>query len=182
MKVLFFAVALFFVFNLSAQTEKGSVLVGGNLALNTGEGVSEFTFSPNFGVFVSKNFALGGVLNFSDRKLGDTKFTDFGIGPFARYYIGTTSTKPFVVTEFNYLTTTSKFEEQKNTTSGFGFLLGMGFAAFINETVAVEGISGYRYAKYNNADGSSGFSLRFGFQIYLNNNSMRDLKRNVIGE
>jgi outer membrane protein len=182
MKYLLLFPILLLTINLNAQTEKGSVLVGGNLALNTGEGASEFTFSPDFGVFVANNFAVGGFLNFSDRKLGDTKLTDFGIGPFARYYFGNTSTKPFVVTEFNYLTTTSKFEEQKNTTNGIGFLLGMGFAAFINEVVAVEGISGYKYSKYKDADGSNGFSLRFGFQIYLNNKSMKDLKKNVIGE
>jgi hypothetical protein len=58
----------------------------------------------------------------------------------------------------------------------------MGFAAFINETVAVEGISGYRYSKFSDVDGVSGFALRFGFQIYLNNNSMKDLKKNVIGQ
>jgi hypothetical protein len=182
MKYFLWAISIFFSTYSFAQIEKGTVMTGGNFSLQTGEGASEFVLTPNVGFFVGKNFALGGFVNFSDRKIGNTKVTEFGIGPFARYYFGTTNTKPFVVTEFDYLTSTTKNGDLKNTENGFGFLLGMGFAAFINETVAVEGISGYRYSNFQNVDGVSGFALRFGFQIYLNNNSMRDLKRNVIGE
>jgi hypothetical protein len=166
----------------SAQIEKGTVMVGGSLGLKTGDGASEFSLDPNIGFFVGNNFAIGGHVNFSSRELGGTKLTEFGIGPFARYYFGVTSTKPFLVTELDYLTSSTKVGEQKTTASGFGFLFGMGFAAFINETVAVEGITGYNYSKYKDNDGTGGFAMRFGFQIYLNNKSMRDLKTNVIGQ
>ncbi len=169
-------------FTSVAQIEKGTVMVGGSLGFKTGEGVSEFAFDPNIGGFVANNFALGGHVNFSSRELGATKVTDFGIGPFARYYFGVTATKPFLITEFDYLSSTRKTGEVKSSASGFGFLFGMGFAAFINDAVAVEGITGYNYAKYSDVDGSGGFAMRFGFQIYLNNRSMRDLKTNVIGK
>jgi hypothetical protein len=84
--------------------------------------------------------------------------TEFGIGPFARYYFGVTSTKPFLVKEVDYLTSNSKVAEQKNTASGFGFLFGKGFAAFINETVPVERVTGYNYVKYKDADGAGRFA------------------------
>jgi hypothetical protein len=182
MKKLFTVMLLGSFFVVSAQIEKGTVMVGGNLGLKTGDGTSEILVNPNIGFFVANNFTIGGHVNYSSRELGATKVNEFGIGPFARYYFGVTSTKPFLVTEFDFLSSTTKVGEQKITTSGTGFLFGMGFAAFINETVAIEGITGYNYAKYKETSGSGGFAMRFGFQIYLNNRNMKELKTNVIGQ
>lgn len=183
MKHFFTLILLGSFFVVSAQIEKGTVMVGGSLSLKTGEGASEFSLDPNIGFFVANNFAVGGHVKFSSRELGTTKVNEFGIGPFARYYFGVTNTKPFVVTELDYLSSTRKVAGLPNTTaSGLGFLFGMGFAAFINDAVAVEGVTGYNYSKYKNTEGVSGFAMRFGFQIYLNNGSMRDLKTNVIGQ
>jgi hypothetical protein len=161
---------------------KGTVMVGGSLGFNTGEGTSQFNMNPNIGFFVGDNFALGGFVSYSSRNFGNTKVNDFGVGPFARYYFGVTQTKPFLVTEFEYLSTTTRVDEIKTTASGFGFLFGMGFSAFINETVAIEGITGYNYNDFKDADGSGGFAMRFGFQIYLGRNSMQSLKTNVVGQ
>jgi hypothetical protein len=165
-----------------AQTEKGSVLAGGGLALKTGENSSQFSFTPTVGIFAANNFVLGGTLKIDNSKRGEVKTSVVGGGPFARYYFGKTSTKPFVVTEFNFVSSTSKAPNTEDIkTNGTDFLFGMGFAAFVNETVAVEGISGYSYSKYKDADGSGGFTLRFGFGLYFNRSSAKDLKTNVIG-
>lgn len=182
MKKLLSIVALFIALQATSQTEKGAFLVGGGLSLNTGQNTSQFSLAPNFGYFFADNFAAGANFNLSFSKAGNVKQNEIGLGPFARYYFGKTSTKPFAVTEFNFLNskTTSGNTEFKN--NGWGFLFGLGFAAFINETVAIEGISGYNYNKFKDADGSGGFSLRFGFQIYLNNRSVDDLKTNVLGK
>jgi hypothetical protein len=182
MRKLMFFLFLFVSVLTHAQTEKGTVMIGGGLGLKTGEGASEFNLNPNVGFFVANNFALGGSLNFATSKTGEISTTNFGIGPFARYYVGSTNTKPFVVTEFDYLTTTIKNGEQKFNANGFGFLFGLGFAAFVNQTVAIEGVTGYNYSKFEDSDGSSGFAMRFGFQIYFNRRSMNDLKTNVLGE
>jgi hypothetical protein len=177
---------LFSLFYISvfanAQTEKRTVMVGGGLGLKTGDGASEFNLNPNVGFFVANNFAIGGSGNFSTSTTGEISTTNFGIGPFARYYVGNTNTKPFLVTEFDYLSTTIKNGEQKLNANGFGFLFGLGFAAFVNQTVAIEGVTGYNYSKFEDTDGSGGFAMRFGFQIYFNRRSMNDLKTNVLGE
>ena len=165
-----------------AQTEKGSTMVGGSLVLQTGKDVSNFTLNPSVGVFAANNFALGAELNLSFSKAGETKINSVGIGPFSRYYFGKTETKPFAITSFNWLNNTTKSGGNEVSTNGFNFLLGMGFAAFVNETVAVEGISGYNYSKYKDVDGSSGFTLRFGFQIYFSRHSGQALKKNVLGQ
>lgn len=165
-----------------AQTEKGGFTVGGGLALQTGENTSQVMFNPNFGFFVADNFLLGGFLSGNFEKLGDTKFNEFGIGPYARYYIGKAQTKPFVVTEFDFLSRTVKQEGIEDIkTNGTRFLFGLGFAAFINENIAVEGITGYNYSKFKNEDGSSGFTLRLGFGLYFNKRHIKDLKSSVTG-
>lgn len=166
---------------LYAQTEKGDVLVGGNLGFQTGENSNQFNLSPNIGFFVAKNFALGAALNFNSSKQGNISSSTFGLGPFARYYFGQTMTKPFLVTEVDFLSTTIKTGESKLSNNGFGWLLGLGFAAFINESVAVEAVSGYNYNKFKNVDGSGGFALRLGFQVYLGKGSASALRTNVLG-
>ncbi len=182
MKRLFF-LATIFISSLSvAQTEKSSWLVGGGLSLRTGNSNSEFSFNPTAGLFVANNFLLGGNLNFDYVKQGTIKSTGFGIGPIARYYIGHGNVKPFAVSEFNFETLKTKNTSSgiENKTNGINFLFGLGFAAFVNRNIAIEGVSGYSYSKFKDADGSSGFILRLGFGLYFNRNNVSDLKSNIL--
>ena len=165
-----------------SQTDKGSIMVGGQLGLKTNKNSSSFKLNPNFGVFVADNVALGGNINFDFSKEGTISANEFGIGPFVRYYIGKKETKPFLVFSGDYLTSTVKTNNQQISSSGYGFLFGLGFAAFLNRNVAIEGIAGYNYADYTNAKGSGGFSLSLGFQLYFNRDVVKDIKRTVTGE
>lgn len=181
MKKLFFAVALFISLNAMAQTEAGSSLVGGSFSVKTGKNSSQIAFNPTYGYFFADNFAVGANVGLNYAKLGEVKNTEFGIGPFARYYIGVANTRPFLTTEVNFLNQTSKTAVSTIKNSGTSFMFGLGFAAFINETVAVEGLTGYSYSKYKNVEGNSGFNLRLGFGLYFNRNTMNSLRTNVMG-
>jgi outer membrane protein W len=167
---------------VSAQTDKGTIMAGGQLAFTTNKNASSFRLNPNFGYFVGDNLAVGGNVRFDFSKAGTVSANEFGIGPFMRYYFGKAETKPFLVVSADYLTNTVKTDVTKISNSGFGFLTGLGFAAFLNRNVGVEGIAGYNYAKYTNADGNGGFSLSLGFQLYFNKDVVRDLKRTVTGD
>ncbi|TAD92460.1 MAG: hypothetical protein EAY75_02550 [Bacteroidetes bacterium] len=164
-----------------SQTEKSSFLVGGGLGLKTGENNSQFSIDPNFGYFFFDNFAAGANLRLNFSKAGAVRENELGIGPFARYYFGQASTRPFLVSEFDLLTSTFKSGSLKSKNNGWGFLFGLGFAAFITDNVAVEGVSGYNFSKYKDFEGDGGFSLRLGFQLYFNNSSVKRLKTNVMG-
>lgn len=186
MKRILFSFLTLLSIQALAQTEKGTTLVGGSLNLQTTSNNSTFSINPNLGFFPANNFAIGAnvVLNFS--KLDSLKTNTIGLGPYVRYYFGKTQTKPFVTTEVNFLhrsikntAVASKLDEKSN---GVGFLLGLGFAAFVNDMVAVEGLTGYNYSKFNASPGSSGFAMRFGFQLYFNRQSYSDLKTNVLGQ
>jgi outer membrane protein len=165
-----------------SQTEKGAVLVGGALSFQTTSNNSSFVLNPNVGFFPFNNFAFGLGTNFNYSKQGDIKSNQVGIGPFLRYYVGKTQTKPFITTEISYLHRKFETSLTESSSNGFGFLLGLGFAAFVNETVAIEGLTGYNYSDFNDASSASGFTMRFGFQLYFNRKNYDALKTNVIGQ
>ena len=155
------------VYTVNAQTEQGDWLVGGRIDLNTAKNSSQFRFNPNAGVFVINNLAVGGNFAIDYAKSGDVKTTSFGIGPFARYYFTTSNAKPLIHTSFNYISSKIKGPSTSITNNGFSFVAAGGLALFMNENVALEILAGYSHTKYKDFDGSGGFSLGIGFQVYL---------------
>ena len=167
----------------SAQTEMESWLVGGNLNLNTAKTNTNIGISPMVGYFLADNFAAGTLLsiNYSKYKVstGEGNSTNFGFGPFARYYFGSSNTRPLLEGSWNYI---SEKDESKiyspavntsSTRNGSQFFLGGGLAGFINRNVALEALAGYNHIKYRHAgEGSGGFLLKVGFQVYLSGSQM----------
>lgn len=164
-----------------AQTDKGNLMVGGQLNLNTNKDGSEFRFNPQLGYFFANNFAAGGQFSFDFSKAGNVRVNEFGVGPFARYYFGKGQTKPFLVSAVDYLSTSTKANNIEVNSNGWSFLIGAGFAAFLNRTVAIEGIIGYRYADYSNTSSSGGLNLSLGFQLYFGKDLPGDIKKTVTG-
>ena len=152
------------------QTEKGAWLIGGNFNLNTNDNSTSLGINPNAGYFVANNFAVGGKLMLEYDKFGENKSTTFGIGPFARYYFGRTSVKPFVDGELNFLSQKLKVASTTNTENGVNYFLGLGIALFLNQNVALEVLAGYDHTKVKDRDGDGGFAMRAGFQVYLHPN------------
>lgn len=173
--LLIFSILLTAGMCANAQTEQGNFLVGGNLQLNTAKNNTQIAVSPNAGYFFADNFAAGLNLNFGYAKTGGSsvtavsKQTNFDIGPFARYYFGTTNLRPFLHGNVDFTSSKTKIGSQATSTSnGLGYFFGPGLAAFLNRNVALEGIVGYDHFAYKNQDGSGGFALKVGFQVYLN--------------
>ncbi|MES2777817.1 MAG: outer membrane beta-barrel protein [Bacteroidota bacterium] len=182
MKKVLLAALMFISITSFAQTEQGDWMVGGNVGFRTNKNNSNFNFSPNAGYFILRNFVVGASIKTSFEKVGDIKNSTVGLGPFARYYFLQGNFKPFAVTEFNYLVLSTKYNGNKTTTNGFGFLLGAGAAAFISQDVAFEGIAGYNYSRFSSASSNIGFSLNFGLQVYINKGKMASLRKGKISE
>jgi hypothetical protein len=159
-----------------AQTEKNDWLVGGRLDINTGDNSTNIGFSPGAGVFLINNFAFGGNLALSYQKTGDVKYTNFGIGPFVRYYFTNAQARPLLSAAINFLTGTTKAPGYSSSNTGSKLFLGGGVAVFINDNVSFEGLMGYAHTKYKNFDGDGGFSLGLGFQVYLNKRQVERLR------
>lgn len=165
-----FLLALMFISGFviaNAQTEKGDWMVGGGFQLNTSGNDTRIALSPNAGLFVISNLAVGGNLLFDYSKNGDNKRTDFGIGPFVRYYFTKANIRPILQGSFNFLSSRNKTPLESNTENGISYFLGGGIAAFISDQVSIDGVLGYSHSKYEDFDGSSGFAMTIGFQVYI---------------
>jgi hypothetical protein len=163
-------VALTGVLLVQAQTAKSDWMVGGNFRLNTSDNNTQIAFTPNAGVFIVDNLAIGGNISLSYSKSGNNKFTSFGVGPFARYYFTTEtqSVRPIVQGSFNYISTKNKIGSNiSSTNTGVNFFVGGGAAMFISKNVSIDVLAGYDRTKYKNFDGSGGFAFNIGFQVYL---------------
>ena len=134
------------------QTSAGSMMVGGSIEFsstsreggNANDG-SSFGFSPDFGYFISDNFAVGASLSLGSSRSGtgnaETTSNYFGIGPFARYYLFTSNEQFgfFGQAKLNFRTgrTDPPFVEVSKNQS-LSFALQPGVAYFLNEHWAIE--------------------------------------------
>jgi Outer membrane protein beta-barrel domain len=153
----------------NAQTQKNDWMVGGNFRLNTAKNNTQIAFTPNAGLFVIDNLAVGGNITLSHSKSGDDKVTSFGVGPFVRYYFTTDNQpiRPIIHSSLNFLSTKVATTGASSTNSGLNFFVGGGAAMFISENVSIDALMGYERTKYKDFDGSGGFSFNVGFQVYL---------------
>lgn len=162
---------------VNAQTEQHNWLVGGRVDLNTGENSTHIGFSPGVGYFVIDNFAIGGNFLIDYNKSGDVKATDFGVGPFFRYYFTKGMVKPLLHASVSYLSSKYKSPAFSTTNNGSNILAAGGVALFLNENVAVEILAGYSHTKYKDFDGSGGFNLGIGFQVYLTKKQVENISK-----
>src|SRR5690606_10321540 len=100
MKKLILSMALLggVIFSSQAQTEKGKLMIGGNVSYSTAksdaEGAKsshEFSIVPNVGYFVSDNIAVGTGIGYQSSKSDVAspvgKIEAFAISPVGRYYV-----------------------------------------------------------------------------------------------
>jgi hypothetical protein len=158
---------LFLGLAVSAQTEKGSWMVGGNVALNTATNDTKITFSPSAGYFFIKNLAAGINLALDYSKISEVKTTAWGVGPFGRYYFGTMNVRPFAHADLSFQSNKTETSSGTETYNSTQYFLGAGLAAFINRNVSIEGLAGYKHTAIQDLNGTGGFNFRIGFQVYL---------------
>ena len=155
------------VASVNAQTEKGTYLLGGGATFQTTDGESYFSLNPNVGYFVANNFAVGARANlvFVDDA------NSYSIGPFARYYFGGKSAGTTSGTTASSSTVGGKFFGQaglnvgggKNSDTELGVGLGVGYAFFLNKSIALETAAYYD----KNGERKGTFTVGVGFQIHL---------------
>ncbi len=168
MKILLsiFLLSAFAVSN--AQTDKSDWMVGGNFRLNTSDNNTEIALTPNGGIFVIDNLAIGGNLTLSYTEAGSVKVTSFGIGPFVRYYFTKANVRPIFHFNLNFVSDKTKISGlASNTDDGINYFLGGGAAIFISDQVSIDGLMGYYHSSLSGFKGSGGFALSIGFQVYL---------------
>ena len=187
--------------SMAQQTDKLRVLAGGIFNMSFGGSNSttnyttgsptksptsttfDFSLTPDVGVFLFKNFALGLQLESSinSKKQDSIKSTNssFNVGPFVRYYYKMGKFAPFFQVSYGVGTistsgtglTTSKV---KGSVLGFG----PGIALFLNDRIGIEALLNYQHLSQNtdfnglggiNNVKNIGNNIKFnvGFQVYL---------------
>lgn len=156
---------LFMMINTAnAQTEKGTLLLGGNVAnINLGitEGLgSSISLTPSAGYFVSDGFAVGASLpisksgNKNDESWGSSKTsnTTFGLGVYGRYYfiqdnplsffagLGLGVNNYYTKTKTDFDSNLIEDRVDKYSSSDFYSGVNVGAAYFLNDALAIEGV------------------------------------------
>src|SRR5689334_4748447 len=125
MKKIITAASLLALFSCAkAQTEKQDWMVGGQLRLNTSNHNTEIAFEPSGGIFISSSRAVRGNCMLGYSKTGETKVTNFGIGPFLRYYFTDANVRQILDGSFDYLSQKVRDPGSSSTNSGLSVFLG----------------------------------------------------------
>jgi len=159
-----------------AQFNQGRVLLGGNVNFfsmkdetvqtgfpTTSSKSTQFQLNPNVGYFVIDNLAVGADIALSTISGGGSSTTILA-GPFVRYYIKGL----FIEGEYNF--GSGKNGDTKSSTNAW--LGGIGYAALLNDHVAIEPTIAYtsnniHYTNPNHNATITGFVVGVGLQIYL---------------
>lgn len=172
-KSVVFSVSLFFSAFWSsafAQTEAGSMLVGGNASVGVqaydGENQLNISLNPNLGYFIANNAAIGSSFELNFSKIDDNRFTTLGLVPFGRLYFGSDDKMRFLVqARAGFFTTQSKSDFFESDSSGLIFGAAPGVAIFFNDHVALEVLAGF--TRYGGDFDFTDLGLNLGVQAYL---------------
>lgn len=179
-------------FSASAQTEKGTVLLGlsgGNLsyARNSNNKTSSFSAAvyPTAGLFLANNFLVGTRLNlgYSHYKTTQTPYTQksssvgYGLGTFARYYVPSSSKHRFFAeagVDYSRFNSRSKTEQEglpdqefTQKRKGFAFHGALGYNYFFTPNVALEATAGYYHSDPGRAYSQGRLGAQLGLSIFL---------------
>ncbi len=172
-----------------SQTSQGTFYLSGSTNLNfasvnsqmkyDGESIGDkitsqkFSFAPSMGYFINDGLAIGLGVDYTDEKQKyqneEVNSKSMLIGPFAKYYIGSSNVKPFVSGDF--MIGSQEDNDGKAYVSGWD--LGAGIAVFVGKTVSIDFGIGYGNITFSNPDDSkakivsSGIGIDFGVSVYL---------------
>jgi hypothetical protein len=180
------ALLVAFVNFLPAQTEKGKMVIGGNVdiseSIQSSTATFNFSLAPSFGAFVINNFAIGGtysftagssdVLNSNDTRTTTTTLTTL-VGPFLKYYIGKKAMKPFISANGGYSVYTriksTSGSSSSSLTNYDGFSTGgsVGLAYFLNQHISIESSLYLQASGYQTQIPSQRFGFSLGIYAFL---------------
>ncbi len=158
----------------SEAVRDGNWLIGatiGNIGFNFKSDFFTLNVNPRAGYFISDNAAIGTEIQLGlDIYDGGETFR-YGLTPFVRYYFpeGAAPTHRWFGEAVVGIAGSS--EEDSEGDSVFSSVLGLraGYAHFVAQNVALEGILGYTRtsADISVGSGESGLNLAIGLQVYL---------------
>ncbi|NRA12553.1 MAG: hypothetical protein HRT57_11420, partial [Crocinitomicaceae bacterium] len=147
----------------NAQINSGTMVAGGSASFNHRaypngiSGSTSLSIQPQFGIAVADNFLVGGWFRMYSIK--DVR-SNFSVSPFVRYYVNN------FYAQGGYGFSYSKAGDISSTGSIIDFELG--YAAFLNDNIALEPAFYYNATFSGKSYIYSDFGFKIGFQIYFN--------------
>lgn len=149
---------------IAQSVYSGTWMIGGSAQFsstkikNSDGATTSLDLSPNLGLFVIDDLAVGLGISFMSTSAGGNTNSSFGLGPFVRYYI----TDPVFVQGGVDL----GLDDESATTFG----LSIGYSWFIDNTLAIEPSLFFSSVNYEgeNADATI-FGLSIGIQAFAGN-------------
>lgn len=162
---IFLAIGFFTLISFigKSQINQGAFLVGGSTYFNYnipkgGGANSMFNISPNAGVFIVDNMAIGASFSYNLVKGGSS----LSITPFMRAYYN----KNFYgQLQVGYGRTVAS---SVLLSSGLTGELDMGYTIFLTDQIAIDPALYYNFYMNGSKYGGSNLGFKLGFQIFLN--------------
>lgn len=180
-----------FAINGFAQTQKGNVMVGAQLAniggtFQSGGSTFDLTLKPKAGWFIRDNIAIGPEVTLGLKTgAGKTDFT-YGVGAFGRYYVADKKVEIdkkarwFFEASAGVNGINTKAGDVSTNTNGLGLGIGPGLAYFITPNIGLEGLVKYDLAVgFGSSTTAHRVSFNLGFQIYMPSAKARQTIREV---
>lgn len=138
-KLVLMSVFSFMFFIVSAQVEKGSMVLSGRIGAyfeNMAGKTSSFTIMPEFSYYFTEKLGAGLGVGYTYGKLPENfKINRLEINPFIRYYFYKNN-KLGIYGRGNLLLAVENSRNSSNTVLGFGITPGIQY--FINKKISVE--------------------------------------------
>jgi len=171
-----FVFLLLFQLQLSAQLDKGTWNIDGNINFGFGnDELNATTFStfltPKLGYFFTDNLLVGTRINFSRAQNDLSSTTVFGASPYVRYYFKKGKFMPFAQADLDYLNSRFKIESFSGpeTFSEADFHLRFGVNYMLSKNVAFEAQAGFRLDRATRLiRQNSDFEILFGNERRIN--------------
>lgn len=156
MKKIFYSLIFLmsFIDQVSAQTDRGTWLLGGSASYLRSNGRGSLVLNPSVGYFLVNHLAGGAQLNL----VAITGSTSWSLGPFAKWYFYGDERGRF------YGTVGLNIGSGAGSDFDTGYSFGAGYAKFLNTSISID--FGAQYLRTGESNGI--FSLGAGFQIHFN--------------
>ncbi len=180
-KVILSLVLIFSLLKSFSQVTSNAIVVGGNLNFEKQNSLSilnstSFSVNPYAGFFLSNHFMLGVRSIFSSTTYNNgSNAREIGLGILSRYYpIHKAKILPYLQFGLQRINYRYKTDDSNNPFSkdySNVAAVASGVNLFINQHIALEGSFEYNFITSDRAlDKKKSLAIKFGFQIFLNNN------------
>ena len=123
--VLFFAIVTQSYAQRLFATDRGSLLLGGNISLSSSGGDAyngnrtfDFNFNPDFEIFVAPSFSIGAEVLFAYYSYSESTSSSIGVGPSLTYFIaGHKEKKVYPYIGLSYLISVNTFSSTTSSES-----------------------------------------------------------------